>query len=189
MPENRTRTIAVIGSLGAVSVLLGLTHWGFIPWFGGVSLTIMHVPVIIGAILEGPVAGLVIGLIFGIFSLVQAATAPLSPYDILFTNPLISVLPRLLIGPLAYLGYRLFASLPRLGEVIGWGAAGVVGSLTNTVLVLLSLHLVAGFPAAAVVAVGVANGPLEAAVSAAITMPVVAALKRVIIGNRTGARL
>jgi len=39
------------------------------------------------------------------------------------------------------------------------------------------------------VAVGVANGPLEAAVSAAITVPVVAALKRVIIGNRTGARL
>jgi len=31
---------------------------GFIPRFGGISLTIMHVPVIIGAVLEEPVVGL-----------------------------------------------------------------------------------------------------------------------------------
>ena len=33
----------------------------------------MHVPVIIGAVLEGPIVGLVIGFIFGLFSLIQAA--------------------------------------------------------------------------------------------------------------------
>jgi len=58
MAQDRTRKIVVTGVLGAIAILLGLTHWGFIPWFGwDVSLTIMHVPVIIGAILEGPVVG------------------------------------------------------------------------------------------------------------------------------------
>ena len=69
--QDRSRKIAVTGVLGAVTILLGLTHWGFIPWFGGVSLTIMHIPVIIGAILEGPAVGAGIGLIFGLFSMLR----------------------------------------------------------------------------------------------------------------------
>ena len=57
MPQDRTRKLVITGVMGAISVLLGVTHWGFIPWFGGVSLTIMHVPVIIAAVLEGPIVG------------------------------------------------------------------------------------------------------------------------------------
>ncbi|MGB8252563.1 MAG: ECF transporter S component, partial [Anaerolineaceae bacterium] len=76
MSQDRTRKIVIAGVMAAVSILLGVTRWGFIPWFAGVSLTIMHVPVIIGAILEGPIVGLVIGLIFGLFSMIQAAVAP-----------------------------------------------------------------------------------------------------------------
>jgi uncharacterized membrane protein len=72
MPQDRTRKIVITGIMGAIAIFLGLTRWGFIPWFGGVSLTIMHVPVIIGAILEGPLVGLIIGLIFGLFSMIQA---------------------------------------------------------------------------------------------------------------------
>ena len=55
MPQDRTRKLVITGVMGAITILLGVTHWGFIPWFGGISLTIMHVPVIIAAILEGPV--------------------------------------------------------------------------------------------------------------------------------------
>ena len=73
--------------MGAIAVFLGLTRWGFIPWFGGVSLTIMHVPVIIGAVLEGPIVGALIGLIFGLFSMIQAAVAPNGSLDVWFTNP------------------------------------------------------------------------------------------------------
>ena len=95
MPQNRTRKLVITGVMGAITVLLGVTHWGFIPWFGGISLTIMHVPVIIAAILEGPIVGLGVGFIFGIFSLIQAAVAPTSPADVWFTNPLLSIVPRL----------------------------------------------------------------------------------------------
>lgn len=103
MPQERTRKIVVTGILGAISIFLGLTRWGFLPWFSGASLTIMHIPVIIGAVLEGPTVGLAIGLIFGVFSTIQAAVAPNGPTDIWFTNPVLSVFPRLFIGPIAWL--------------------------------------------------------------------------------------
>ena len=130
MPQDRTRKIVITGILGAIAIFLGVTRWGFIPWFG-VSLTIMHVPVIIGAVLEGPIVGLTIGLIFGLFSLIQAAVAPNTPGDVIFTNPLISILPRLFIGPVAWL---IWNALKRW-MIPGLIAAGLVGSLTNTMLV------------------------------------------------------
>ena len=96
MPQDRTRKIVVAGILGAISIFLGITKWGFLPWIGGASITIITVPVVIGAVLEGPVVGLAIGLIFGVFSLLQAAAAPNGPIDVLFTNPLVSELTRAL---------------------------------------------------------------------------------------------
>lgn len=185
MAQDRTRKIAVAGVMGAIAALLGWTHWGFIPWFGGISLTIMHVPVIIGAILEGPIVGLVIGLIFGLFSMLQAAIAPTAPADVWFTNPLLSVLPRLFIGPLAWL---VWTSLKRV-PVAGLVAAGIAGSLTNTLLVLGMIGMLGYLPWAALGTIVVINGLPEAAASAVITLFVVAAWMRIAIGKRKGADL
>ncbi|MHB1449821.1 MAG: ECF transporter S component, partial [Bellilinea sp.] len=135
MPQDRTRRIVVTGVLGAIAVLLGLTRLGFIPWFTGASLTIMHVPVIIGAVLEGPLVGAGIGLIFGAFSMIQAAVAPTGPADAWFTNPIISVLPRILIGPVAWLVWTALKRWPVAGLI----AAGIAGTLTNTILVLSAI--------------------------------------------------
>jgi len=98
------RKLTIIGVLGAISVVLGLTPLGFIP-IGPTRATIMHIPVIIGAIIEGPVVGALVGLIFGLFSIYQAITAP-TPVSFVFLNPLVSVLPRVLIGITSYYTYR-----------------------------------------------------------------------------------
>jgi uncharacterized membrane protein len=185
MAQERTRKIVVAGILGAISVFLGLTRWGFIPWFSGASLTIMHVPVIIAAVLEGPVVGLLVGLIFGLFSLLQAAIAPTGPVDIWFTNPLLSVIPRLLIGPLAWLAWRALQRWPVAGLI----AAGIVGSLTNTLLVLGVIGLLGLLPWIALPPIILSNGLLEAGVSAFLVLGVVAAWKQIAIGRRKGARL
>jgi len=180
MPEDRTRKVVITGVLGAISVLLGWTHWGFIPWFGGASLTIMHVPVIIGAVLEGPWVGMAIGLIFGLFSMLQAAIAPTGPIDTVFTNPLIAVVPRLFIGPVAWLVWRSLQRWPAVGLI----AAGIAGSLTNTILVLGMLGVFGILPWPVVGAVAVANGIPEAAVSAVLTLAVVSAWRRIEVGRR-----
>lgn len=185
MSQDRTRKLVITGVMGAIAILLGITRWGFIPWFGGVSLTIMHVPVIIGAVLEGPIVGLGVGLIFGVFSMIQAAIAPNSPADTWFTNPLLAVLPRLFIGPLAYLVWKALQRIP----VVGLIAAGVVGSLTNTILVLGVIGLLGYLPWVVLGGIVVSNGLLEAGVSALITLVVVAAWRQIRIGKRQGSNL
>jgi len=169
MVQQRTRKIVITGVLSAISIFLGMTRLGFIPWISGASLTIMQVPVIIGAVLEGPIVGFVIGLVFGIFSLIQAAVAPTGPADVWFTNPLLSILPRLFIGPASWLIYRAL----KHWKIPALIAAGIGGSLTNTILVLGMIGLLGFLPWAAIPPIILANGFPEAVVSAVLVVAVV----------------
>jgi uncharacterized membrane protein len=172
MENSIARKAAVIGVMGAITIILGVTHLGFIPWVTGAALTIMPIPVILAAILEGPVAGFAVGLIFGIFSMIQAAIAPTGPLDPQFVNPIISVIPRIFIGPAAW---GVFKLLERLNRIVGVVAAGIAGSLTNTILVLGALGLYKLLPWEIILSVFAANGLPEAGFSAVITLGVVAA--------------
>jgi len=169
MVQERTRKIVITGVLSAISIFLGITRLGFIPWITGASLTIMQVPVIIGAVLEGPVVGFAIGLIFGVFSLIQAAVAPTGPADVWFTNPLLSIMPRLFIGPLSWMVFRLLErwKIPALIT------SGIVGSLTNTALVLGMIGVLGFLPWAALPAIILGNGVPEAVASAILVVAVV----------------
>ena len=185
MPQDRTRKIVVTGIMSAISIFLGLTRWGFIPWIGGVSLTIMHVPVIIGAILEGPIVGAAIGLIFGVASMIQAAVAPNGPTDVWFTNPLLSVLPRLFIGPVAWLVWRSLKRWP----VVGLLSAALAGSVTNTVLVLGMLGLLGYLPWGVLPPIIIANGIPEVVLSMIIVLVVCSTWMRIQVGQKKGADL
>lgn len=101
--------MVVIGMLGALTVVMGLTGIGFIP-IPPVQATIMHLPVILAGVLEGPAAGGAVGAIFGGFSMYQAATTGTPISKALFLNPLIAFLPRILIGIVAGYGFRVARS-------------------------------------------------------------------------------
>ena len=103
-----TRQLTIVGMLSAISVVLGLTGYGFIP-LPFAKATIMHIPVIIGAIIEGPIVGMLIGLIFGLFSILQNIMAP-NILSFALINPLVSILPRILIGLTSYYVYNFFKS-------------------------------------------------------------------------------
>jgi len=168
------RKIVVAGALGAISVVLFLTNIGLIPWFSGAAITVMHVPVIIGAVLEGPVVGAAVGLVFGVSALIKAATAPGGPIDVFFVNPLISVLPRMLVGIAAWAAYKAFRGK---AEPVAATVSGIAGSLANSVFVLGALVLFGAIPLATAAAVFVANSLLEAAAAAVLTLGVVSAWK------------
>ena len=99
-----TKNLTTVGILGAIVIMLGLTPLGFIP-LGVLTITSLHIPVIIAGILEGPIVGSLVGLIFGFFSLFNAMTRP-TPISFVFYNPLISIMPRILIGIVTGLIYR-----------------------------------------------------------------------------------
>lgn len=134
------RKLVVTGALGGLTVFLGITRLGLIPWFSGASLTALHVPAIIGAIIEGPFVGLGIGLIFGLTSLIQA-NIPNGIVDVLFRDPLVSVLPRV-IFPLAAWGvYFLISRWKKIPAIL---IASIFGSLAHTALVLGMIALTKG---------------------------------------------
>jgi len=140
----------------------------------------MHVPVIIGAILEGPVVGLVIGLVFGVFSLIQAAVAPTGPQDVIFTNPLISILPRLFIGPISWLIYRAL----KRWQIPALIVTGIGGSLTNTILVLGMIGLLGFAPWEVILAILIGNSLIEAVASALLVLAVVSIWKQIARGGK-----
>ena len=106
------RRMTVISILSAVSIVLSMIPFvGYIP-LGPVKATIMHVPVIIGSIIEGPIVGATVGFIFGLTSLIKALTQP-TITSFAFINPLVSILPRVLIGILAYYIYEFAMKLTK----------------------------------------------------------------------------
>ena len=157
------RQIVIAGILGGIAIFLGATQLGFIPVpnLSG-RATIMHVPVILGGALEGPVVGTIVGLIFGIFSFIQADV----PF---FRDPLVSVLPRLPIGIVAW---AVFAALRSRSLDLASAAAGVLGSLTNTVGVLGMAVLLGYLPLALTVPI-IPQAIAEAVLAAVVTVVVV----------------
>lgn len=181
-----TRQIAIIGMLSSISIFLGLTGLGFIP-LPMVKATILHVPVIIGAIIEGPIVGAMIGLIFGLFSMYQAVVTP-TPTSFLFLNPLVAVLPRVLIGIVTFYVYK---AIPMKKENIKIGFAAAIGSLINTFGVLTMIYVLYATrfaetiginPTAAgkfIYGLALTNGIPEAFVSVIMTVAIVTAVKKI----------
>lgn len=138
-----TRQIAMAGVLGGICMVLGLTGLGMIPipTLAG-RATIMHVPVILAGILEGPIVGGLTGLIMGIYSFATPSGA--IPQD-----PLVRILPRILIGVVSALAFRAARGHISLGAAL----AGILGTITNTVG-FVGLAVVMGYlPLEAVVAI------------------------------------
>ncbi|WP_042454095.1 ECF transporter S component [Neobacillus dielmonensis] len=164
------RDIVIAGVLGAVAILLGVTRLGYIPVpTAAGNATIMHIPAIIGGIMQGPVVGLIVGAIFGISSFLNA-TVPL------FKDPMVAILPRLFIGVVAWLVY---VGLRRRNEYVAIAVSAFIGTLTNTVLVLVMAVIRNYFTVGVAWTVGITNGIPEAIVGTIITLAVVLAWKQI----------
>jgi len=143
LSRDQIRRMTITGMLTAIIILLAFTNLGLIP-IGTIAITTIHLPVLIGLLAEGPVVGLILAFVFGACTLLRALIAPAGPFDVFFLNPMISILPRLLIPLGAWGVFKLVSGLlPKTRPMasVAWGAAGLAGSLTNTVFVILSIYL------------------------------------------------
>ncbi|MCC0784072.1 ECF transporter S component [Clostridioides sp. ES-S-0108-01] len=180
------RKMTIIGVLSAISIMLSMTPLGFIP-VGPTKATIMHIPVIIGAIMEGPIVGGAIGFIFGISSLLNAIINS-TVTSFVFINPLVSILPRVMIGVLAYYVYQLVIKSTNKVYISGL-ITGAIGSLLNTAGVLGMIYVLyadkylhamgqSGSAGKAIMALAAANGVPEAIVGALVVAAVATVLKK-----------
>lgn len=141
---NRRQSIQRITRLGILMGLIILMT--FIPNIGYIqtglfSITTIHIPVLIGAALMGPIGGLVLGLTWGLTSYFYALTLG-TIEAMIFLNPMVSIVPRVLVGLIV--SYTTLAlDKVNMKEVLKYGLVAGIGTLSNTVLVLSSIFIFA----------------------------------------------
>lgn len=145
--QTKITQMVQLALLAAILVILTVTNLGFIN-YGVVSITILHIPVIIGSILLGAKNGGILGLIFGIISMVNATVRGVTPVDIMF-SPFVSgvplqsvvlcIIPRIILGIIpAVLFEQLHKVMKKSSVSIAVSAA--ISTIIHTVLVLGCLY-------------------------------------------------
>lgn len=151
---KNTKFVTLLGVLLAIEIILAVTPIGFIP-LGFTKATTVHIPVIIGAIFLGPVGGLILGSTFGILSIIMNTVSPaltsfvFSPFITVggttgnLWSIVVALVPRMMIGIAAYYSYKWVKKWNDKG-IIAYATAGIVGSLTNTLLVMGGIYIFFG---------------------------------------------
>lgn len=175
-----TKNFTRLALMVALLVVLGLTPLGFID-VPPVSITTMHIPVIVGSIVLGYKYGSVLGLSFGVFSLLRAILKP-SPTAYMFSmvlsgKPLESfilcVVPRILLGILPGVLYIVFKKM-HIPERVSVGITAAISTVVHTFSVLFCMMLFFGATNIAKIfaaIVGV-NGVLEVIAATVISVAI-----------------
>ena len=97
---NRTRTLTTLGILTAIILVMTFTPLGYIKTMG-LEITLLHIPVILGAALTGPTGGMVLGAVFGFTSFFQCFGLSTFGTTLFSINPagtfIVCVIPRVLL--------------------------------------------------------------------------------------------
>ena len=149
--KKDTRWMVTVALMMAVVILLANTPLGLIQ-LPIIKATTIHIPVIVGAVVLGPLAGGILGAVFGICSMINNTLSPallsfaFSPF--LSTTGIpgaikalwISIGCRILLGVAA--GW-LWIGLKRLrtNQNIALAAVGFVGSMFHTIIVMGSIYM------------------------------------------------
>lgn len=149
--KHDTRYMVSVGLMAAIVIVLANTPLGMIQ-LPIVKATTVHIPVIIGAILLGPMAGAILGGVFGVCSLISNTMAPtllsfaFSPFMSTTGIPgaikaiWVSVGCRILIGVAAGWLWIMLKKI-KLNQVVALAVTGFVGSMVNTVAVMGSIYI------------------------------------------------
>jgi uncharacterized membrane protein len=123
---KETKKLVLGALLISIAMVLGFTGWGFFPLPLPIQgATIFHIPVILAGIMLGPWYGFITGCVFGAFAIQQF---PMFPWFVLFPA-------RPLIGVVAGLVFILINFWDK-SKVISAGIAGIMGSLTNSIITM-----------------------------------------------------
>lgn len=154
--SSKTLGLVQVAMISAIIIIMAFTPFlGYIP-LGFTRATIIHIPVILGSIILGPKKGATLGFVFGLTSLINNTMNPtvtsfvFSPFYSLgevsggFGSLIICFLPRILVGVTPYYTYTWIMKVckdKKKGLTIALGSAGVVGALTNTLLVMNLIYV------------------------------------------------
>ena len=144
--NNRTYRMVLLGVLSALVIVLQL--WGSaIPFFGGTSLCLVLIPIVVGGLILGVRAGTFLGLLFGVFVFLWCGVLGYDPFTaFLFQNkPLMTALICIgkgaaagLVPPLVH--RALSRKLPFPSVII----ASALAPICNTGLFIVGMFMILG---------------------------------------------
>ena len=150
--KHDTHWMVGVALMAAIVVLLANTPLGMIQ-LPIIKATTVHIPVILGAILFGPLAGSILGGVFGICSMVSNTVAPtllsfaFSPFVAASNSGTLGALKALWIAVGCRVMIGLVAGWLWIGlkkvkapDLIALPIVGFVGSMTNTAFVMGSIY-------------------------------------------------
>ena len=155
--RSKNANIAIMAMFTAIIIIMAFTPFGMIQ-LPLIKATIIHIPVIIGGILMGPMGGLYFGSLFGLVSFISNTLTP-SALSFAF-SPLVAVPGTGAGSPLALLicfGPRIltaitpwlfYAAMKKLMPAMKEGVravilviSGAIGAITNTTLVMGLIYI------------------------------------------------
>ena len=152
--NNRTRRFTYLTLLVTIEIVLATVPFlGYIP-LGFVNATTLHIPVILAALLLGYKEGMVVGLVFGLSSIIKNTMTPnatsflFSPFFSIggvegnFASILISIVPRVMIAVVTAFVFKVLSK--KIKENKAAIIASFMGSFVNTILVMSGAYFIFG---------------------------------------------
>ncbi|MDD2533917.1 MAG: ECF transporter S component [Eubacteriales bacterium] len=134
--RQKTLWMAQTAILSAILILMAFTPLGYLR-LGTISITFLTLPVVVGAILIGPLAGAVLGAVFGLTSFAQCFGMDVFGTTLMGINPfltfILTMVPRILMGLFVGLIFRAVAKIDK-SKTWSFAIASLSGAVINTVL-------------------------------------------------------
>lgn len=140
--QAKTTKMVQMALLTAIVVVLQMLSYA-IKLPGGFSLTLVLIPIVLGAVLFGPKEGAFLGGVFGVVVLIACISGMDAGGNILWNvNPFLTAVVCILKGAAAGLASSLvYRALSKASDFVGAMAAAIVCPVVNTGLFCLCLLL------------------------------------------------
>ncbi len=141
-----TKLLVQLALLVAIQVVMRLLGLGRVP-IGPLNMSFLTLPIAVGAMLLGPLAGGILGGVFGLFSLWDAISGAGGMTSFFFQNSPISTVilcvgMRILMGVCCALIFRLFAKLDKEEKTWSYFVGAISAPLLNTIFFMGYIILV-----------------------------------------------
>ena len=141
--KKNTTYLVELAVLVAIIIVMAFTPIGYIRTLG-LEITLIVVPVVVGAVTLGPMAGLILGTVFGITSFIQCFGLSAFGATLLAINPfftfLVCIPTRMLMGYLTGLIYKGLRKT-KLNKQVSISISCLCGPLLNTIFFMTALCL------------------------------------------------
>ncbi len=137
------KRMSTLALLIAIILVMSFTPLGYLQ-IGPLSMSLLTIPVAIGAITMGPVDGLILGIVFGLTSLFNAMSGASAMGTAMFSiNPfgcfVVCVVARALMGVCAGLVYLGLSKVNSNKEKLNFCLSGLLAAFFNTLFFMGSL--------------------------------------------------